>query len=137
MIDETTGSPLGSDVTVTLQGVTYTLRYTNFTEFKIDELGVDVPDFLRKNIVGQKGDIRIGNFATVLKLFAAMVGHRFVAMKQPVPGPDHWAIALDSEAPGKVSEVAKAVCDCLAGKIRASAVRLRESAPASAEAGLQ
>jgi hypothetical protein len=130
MIDTTTGSPLGSKITVTLQGVAYDLRYSALAEYVADDLGVNVPQF----VAGIR-ERNAGNLSTFLKLFSAMVAHYFTARRQPIPSPEHWAAVLDEEPPEKGSEIFQAVADCLASKIRASAqrVKLREPTPAQPE----
>ena len=69
MIDTTTGSPLGSKITVTLQGVDYDLRYSALAEYVADDLGVNVPQF----VAGIR-ERNAGNLSTFLKLFSAHYG---------------------------------------------------------------
>jgi len=133
------GSPVmaGKVPTVTLGGVAYRLRFSALAEFIADDAGVNINSF----IVGIR-ERNAGNLSTFLKLFAAMVAHQFIALKQPVPDALHWAAVISDEPDegAKTSEICKAVADVLVerlGKQKASVVKLREPAPEQPDRNVQ
>ena len=134
MPDPITGSPIQFP-TITIGGATYSLRFSLLAELVADQLGLDTPNFF--------SDLQTKNTGKVTaftRMFAAMVAHNFVAIKQTPPTPEQWMETLDALPDGqgaaKFREICDAVGQCLLAKIQASAaaMKLREPAPAQ---GLQ
>ena len=132
MIQQTTGAP-AQDVTITIAGATYSLRFGLLAEYTMDSLKLDLRQFV--NAVALKS---AGNFSNFIKLFSAMVSHQFYAAHQPIPEPEHWMVLIESlpeaERQPKLRELCQKVWDVYdawrLSKLEASAqTGLQEPAP--------
>jgi hypothetical protein len=128
MIEPANGSPLGSEE-VTLNGVTFRLRWNTLAELTADSLGVDVREML-----SSLREHNVGQLASFFRMFSAMVRHQFY----PAEGPSAERIATmvddikdEDERREAIKRICQAVGYVLVEKAKALAVRkkLREPAP--------
>lgn len=121
-MDAVTKSPL-LDPVVVIGGMRLTLKWTFIAELEADKLGLDVPALIRTLKAAN-----VGRVSSIMKLFVAMTAHNFLAVGQPVPSVDYWAVQIDTSP-----ELFKAICDAvvkvLNAKMTAPAqTKLREPA---------
>jgi hypothetical protein len=122
-IDNVTQSPIRYEQ-ITVGGLVLTLKWSFRAEFEADKFGVDV-----KQLFSALKKTNTGTLTGMLGMFAAMVSHNFIAAGKPVPSPEYWAGVFDTEEPEKWAEACAAIGKTLESKVKASAMKLRESTP--------
>jgi hypothetical protein len=94
-------TPLGDPV-VTIDGQSYTLKFSLLAQYIADKRGIDVIPEIRKPGPGK--------LALTLDLFSAMVSDHFERLGKPIPTSEYWAGKIPETA---MPEISKAVMSVL------------------------
>lgn len=95
---------------VTIGGKQYTLKFDFVAQYTADSMGLDPAAAVAA--FAQQGS-NLGKLSSLIKLFAAMVAHQYIAADEKPPSADQWAMRISKEPPEVQGKIGSAVVEAI------------------------